>query len=146
MRDPVWSYCLSQKGGARNRYARYGITFARPTSETKNGPTKETTILPNLRFRIYTKITSTLQQVKSRQPHATRQHVHKMVVSFVGPFLVSEVGRAKVIPYRAYRFRAPPFVINSRTKRGPASKPHNLGRQLATISLKHVTVHIDTCQ
>jgi hypothetical protein len=76
---------------------RYGITFARPTSETKNGPTKETTILPNLRFRIYTKITSTLQQVKSRQPHATRQHVHKMVVSFVLGFSLHGAPHPRVL-------------------------------------------------
>ena len=41
-----------------------------------------------------------------------------MAVSFVGPLLVSEVGRAKVIPYRAYRFRARPFCDKQHDQTG----------------------------
>ena len=145
------------KGGARNRYARYGITFARPTSETKNGPTKGTTILPNLRFRIYTKITSTLQQVKSRQPHATRQHVHKMVVSFVLGFSLHGAPHPRVLRLTCGSTTAcqgPRLVCRSRIPTLPITRAMVGRRQRnvllsaeSTISAAHATMchHISLC-
>ena len=48
-------------------------------------------------------------------------HCGEIAVSFLGPLLVSEVGRAKVYPYRALVFGDLPFFVKkSRTRRGPA--------------------------
>ena len=45
-------------------------------------------------------------------------HCGEIAVSFLGPLLVSEVGRAKVYPYRALLFGDPPFCEKEQDQTG----------------------------